>query len=143
MYPDILKSILLGIIQGITEFLPISSSGHLTLAQHFLGIYKETIQFDIVVHFATLLSVFTVMRGVLIKLFYLILEDIKSRNFTGTGLLLLYKIIVATIPVGLVGVFFRGNIESLFNNLTVVALAFCFTGILLLSTKIYENIRIP
>lgn len=139
MFSEILKSIVLGIIQGITEFLPISSSGHLTLAQHFLGIYEDTIQFDIVVHFATLLSVFTVMRKVLIRLFFLVVEDIKRMNFSGDGIMLLCKIIVATIPVGLIGVFFRDNIETLFHNIYVVAIAFCFTGLLLLSTKFLKT----
>ena len=136
---EILKSILLGVIQGITEFLPISSSGHLTLAQHFLGIYEDAIQFDIVVHFATLLSVFTVMRKMLIKLLFVVLKDIKHMNFTGDGFMLLYKIIIATIPVGLIGVLLRDNIESLFDNIYVVAVAFCFTGLLLLSTKFLKT----
>ena len=135
MSHEVLKSIFLGIIQGITEFLPISSSGHLTLVQHLLGIKQDNLQFDIVVHFATLLSVLTVMRKVLIQLFYPAVEDIKNLKFKGEGISLLYKIIVATIPVGLVGVFLKDEVTSLFNNITVVALAFCFTGTLLLSTK--------
>ena len=78
MSHEVLKSIFLGIIQGITEFLPISSSGHLTLVQHLLGIKQDNLQFDIVVHFATLLSVLTVMRKVLIQLFYPAVERHKK-----------------------------------------------------------------
>ena len=136
---EALKPIILGIIQGISEFLPISSSGHITVVYHFFELIEDNLQFNVIVHLATLLSIFTVMRRVLIKTFLLIVQDLKALNFNGTGSKFLYKIILATIPVGLVGVLFKDYIEGLFNNINFVAVCFLITGAFLLATKFIKK----
>lgn len=127
----IIQAIVLGIIQGITEFLPISSSGHLVLLQKFWDIKENILTFDIALHFATLLVIIVVMRKN-------ILELLRKPICKTTGLLL-----IATIPVGLIGFLFNDFIEDLFKTGNFLGYAFIFTGIIIyLSEKIKRKEKI-
>lgn len=111
---DAIDAILLGIIQGLTEFLPVSSSGHLELGKAILGsnaIPKESLLFTVVVHFATALSTIIVFRKDLLEILKGIL---KFRWNEDTQFLT--KIIISMIPAVVIGLFFETSIERLFNN---------------------------
>jgi undecaprenyl-diphosphatase len=92
---------ILGFIQGATEFLPISSTGHLVLAQQLLGLETDTFTFDIFLHFATLVAVFLFFWKDLLKL--------RPRDFV--------PILIASIPAGVIGVLFNDAIEQLSASL--------------------------
>ena len=122
---NIINALVLGIIQGITEFLPISSSGHLALIQNYIG--EVNVGFDVVLHLATLLAIFVYFYkdlGLMIK--DLFLWNKKSENFK-----MIWYIIFATIPIAVIGWFFRYFVYSLFENLYVVALGFFISGMFL------------
>lgn len=113
----ILESIILGIIQGLTEFLPVSSSGHLELANYLFGIQGESnLQFTMAVHAATVFSTITVF-------FYEIVRMIKGvfKFRMNEETVYFLNILVSLIPIAIVGFFFKDQIESLFtSNLLLV-----------------------
>ncbi|MCR4963652.1 MAG: undecaprenyl-diphosphate phosphatase [Firmicutes bacterium] len=113
------KAIILGLVQGLTEFLPVSSSGHLVIAQSLLGIEEPALIFDVFVHLGTLVAVFAA--------FWPDIWGILKRPFRKITALLL----VACIPTALMGVLLNDFFTSLFSSLTAVALALCVTGVLL------------
>jgi undecaprenyl-diphosphatase len=131
-----IEALILGLVQGLTEFLPVSSSGHLEIGKVLLNVeVKENLTFTVLVHFATVLSTITV--------FY---RDIG--NLT-RGLLAfrwneetryVAKIVVSMIPVLFVGIFFRDEVESLFSgNLLLVGGALLVTSMLLISTQLVKS----
>jgi len=115
----VLQGFILGLIQGLTEFLPISSSGHLVIFQKLFGLHKGVLTFDIAVHFATLIAVFCVFR-----------KDIWEmiKNPFGKFPML---IIVGTIPTIVIGVVFNKMFESLFESGTTIGFEFILTGLIL------------
>jgi len=116
---NILQAIILGIVQGITEFLPISSSGHLIVLQRVFGMEEPALTFDIVVHLGTLVSIVAVFWAD-------ILAIIKKPFGKMTGLL-----IVGTIPAVIAGLFLRNVMETHFRTGIWLAAAFTLTGVLL------------
>jgi undecaprenyl-diphosphatase len=128
---SVLNAILLGIIQGITEFLPISSSGHLELAKYFLGeeaIGEESLFFTVVLHFATALSTIVVFR----KEIWQILRDLFSYEMND-GKKFALMILISMIPAVFVGLVFEDFIASLFNqNIYMVGGMLIVTGFLLI-----------
>ena len=135
---DIVNAIILGIIQGLTEFLPVSSSGHLEIVKVLLGnnsVPKESLLLTVVLHFATALSTIVIFR-----------KDIKE---VGSGLFsknnrsfkFSFFIAISMIPAALIGFFFEENIEFLFGGqLKLVAYMLMITGLLLLfADKKIEN----
>jgi undecaprenyl-diphosphatase len=134
----ILSSIFLGIIQGLTEFLPVSSSGHLVLFQHLFQIHENQVIFDVAVHLGTLLSIITVYRHSLLNILIGCKDSIKQKN-VNTSLKLILLIVVASIPTAIIGLVFKDFFEQLFSNLTAVAIAFAITGTLLFVTKKFQS----
>ena len=124
------EAIILGIVQGLTEFLPISSSGHLVLVQNFLEIDNPGNEIEVLVHIGTLASILTVFFS---DIKYLVI-NIKKKNNQFFILLL----IIATIPSIIIGLGFKDLFESFFDNLEVVKVAFILTGIILLSSKYFK-----
>ena len=133
------EAILLGLIQGLTEFLPVSSSGHLEIGKVLLGVETtDDLLFTTMVHAATVLSTIVVFRKQiwdLLKGFFCGLKGIKVEN----GALVcndqtdyLLKMVVSMIPVFVVGVFFKDQVESLFGSITVVGVALIMTALLLI-----------
>jgi undecaprenyl-diphosphatase len=113
----LIQSMTLGIVQAISEFLPISSDGHLNLFQHFFHL-TPSLDFDIFLHAATFISVIFFFRHQ-IKYFFTNLK----------------YIIVGSIPAAVVGVLFKDQIESIAASLNLLPYFFLFTGIMVLSTK--------
>ena len=124
---DTLQAILLGIVQGITEFLPVSSSGHLQLAKELLGVELENnITFDVTLHAATVLSTIVVLWRELWQL----LRGVFSKHFNDEQRYIL-NVVVSMIPAGVVGVLFADQIEALFSSLWFVGLMLLLTAALL------------
>ncbi len=131
-----IEALILGIVQGLTEFLPVSSSGHLELGKVLLNTeVKEDLTFTVLVHFATVLSTITVFFG---EVRDLIRGVLAFRRNEPTRYLM--KILLSMIPVMIVGIFFREEVESLFSgNLLLVGIALLVTAMLLLSTQLVRS----
>ncbi|WP_340067155.1 undecaprenyl-diphosphate phosphatase [Ascidiimonas aurantiaca] len=127
---DNIDAIILGIIQGLTEFLPVSSSGHLELGKALLGedsIPKESLLFTIVLHFATALSTLVVFRKEVID----ILKGLFQFAWNEQTIFSL-KIIVSMVPATFVGIFFETELEKLFGeNIQLVGFMLIITALLL------------
>ena len=124
---DWLEGMILGIIQGLTEFLPVSSSGHLLIGKEMLGIEAtQDLTFEIVVHAATVLSTIVVFRK---EIWNLLQGFFKFKNNNEMDYVL--KIGVSMIPIFIVGVFFKDSVESLFTSLLSVGIALMVTAVLL------------
>jgi len=126
----IIEAIILGLVQGLIEFLPVSSSGHLELVKELFGserVPKESITFTIVVHFATALSTIVVFRKDIATLLrgLLSFKDREAMNFS-------LKIIISMFPAALVGVLFEEEIDALFSGkILLVGSMLILTGLLL------------
>ncbi|MDH5366976.1 MAG: undecaprenyl-diphosphate phosphatase [Cyclobacteriaceae bacterium] len=128
---NFIEALILGIIQGLTEFLPVSSSGHIELGAVLLNVQsKDNLLFSIIVHGATALSTIVVFRKTIIQIIVELLE-FKWNESTQ----FITKIIISMIPVGIAGVFFEKQIESFFGgNVIFVASMLLVTGLLLTFT---------
>lgn len=139
-----LEALILGLVQGLTEFLPVSSSGHLELGKAILGVDAErSLIFTIVVHGATVLSTIVVFRKdiwILLKeLFAVRWKDIVAFRFTEPMHYNL-KLILSMVPVVILGLFFLDEIESLFTGRVVfVGYMLIITSLLLASTYIIKS----
>ena len=137
------EAVLLGLIQGLTEFLPVSSSGHLEIGKVLLGVETaEDLLFTTMVHAATVLSTILVFRRQILELLKGFFRGIGSlriiKSESGCPVLqcndqtdYLLKIGISMIPVFVVGVFFKDQVESLFGSITVVGVALVATSLLL------------
>ncbi len=135
---SIIDAVTLGLIQGFTEFLPISSSGHLVLAKNTMGIIEVPILFDVFYHFATLLSIFAVYRKDIKNIFdsFLGLTGIiKNDSIDKENINLIKCLIIGTIPAGTAGLLFEDQIKGFFNSVEAVSIALMITGLILISTK--------
>jgi len=131
---SLIEIIVLGIVQGLTEWLPISSSGHLVLMQEFFQT-EQPLVFDVMLHAGTLVVILVVFRQEIIN----ILKAITKRDFASEDGKLAPFIIVGTIPTAALGYIFHDQIQSLFSNLFAVSIALLFTGALLYISEIKEN----
>jgi undecaprenyl-diphosphatase len=126
---DTLQAIILGIVQGLTEFLPVSSSGHLQLANEILGTElnpDSNLTFSLTLHAATELSTIVVLWAEIWQL----IKGVFSRTFTAEQAYVL-KIVISMIPVGIVGLFFKDYIETAFSSIVVVGVMLLVTALLL------------
>lgn len=119
---NIFEAIILGIIQGFAEFLPISSSGHLVLAQNILGVNEPGVFFDVLLHIGTLVPILIIFWG---DIFELIKKPFQK--FT-------YLLVIATLPAVVVTLLFEDTIELLFQGTIFLGFGFIITGCLLLFT---------
>ncbi len=119
------KYIFLGVTQGLTEFLPVSSSGHLIVVQRFLGVFSEEIALSVVLHLGTVLA--------LVIFFF---KDILAA-FRSLKMLLLIAIV--TVITGLIGIFGKDFFEGLFSCPRFISLEFAITGIILFFTRSFQN----
>jgi len=132
---SILQAIFLGIVQGLTEFLPVSSSGHLVFFQSMLGMEGPQLFFDVMLHLGTLLAVVVYFRSDIYMIIKGIGSLLKGRKQGQEGTRLLLWIIVATIPTGLMGILFKDWFESLFSKPKVVGMMLLITGLVLFLTR--------
>lgn len=127
---DWIDALILGIVQGLAEYLPISSSGHLEIFRTILGVEippEDTLQFDIIVHAATVLSTIIVLRTTFFRLAKSFFTFRMDDDFY-----YVCKLLVSAIPVGIVGVFFKKDVEQFFGSgLTVVGICLLITALLL------------
>lgn len=121
------EALLLGLIQGLTEFLPISSSGHLVIFGNLLNINNQGITFEVFVHFGTLLAIFFAFKDDIIS--------ILKKPFQK----LTYLIIAGSIPTAIIGLTFKDIFEEMFSSLLVVGFALIITGILLWVAEMMKN----
>jgi undecaprenyl-diphosphatase len=128
--------IILSLVQGITEWLPISSSGHLLITQHLLKI-SVPIYYNILLHFATILVIIMVYY----KEIWKILLAFSTLNFKNEYAKLGLYIIIASIPTAIIGFTFKNLILSFFINLHIVGIGLLATGIILLATKYFNGKR--
>jgi undecaprenyl-diphosphatase len=121
------QALVLGLVQGLTEFLPVSSSGHLVIFRELLGAEApQDLVFEITVHVATVLATIVVFRKQIIDL----LQGLFKFKYNAQTDFIL-KLVVSMIPVAIVGVFFKDKVEALFSSLTVVGCALLVTALLL------------
>ncbi len=127
---DWLQALILGIVQGLSEYLPISSSGHLEICREILGLdlpADKTLQFDVIVHAATVCSTLVILWPVFSKLCKSFFTFKRDNDFY-----YVCKILLSCVPVGIVGVFFKDYVEQFFGNgLFTVGICLCVTAMLL------------
>ena len=146
----ILEAIVLGVLQGITEFLPVSSSGHLVLMQHFLGIKESQVFFDVMLHFGTL--------GAVIIVYYQLIGSLVRTGFSTLfqaafyrqprliiantpDLRLIWFLLLGSIPTGLIALLFRDSLEAIFSKPMVVAGMLIITGLILQLSRFGQRRR--
>lgn len=144
---DYLQALILGIVQGLTEYLPVSSSGHLQLAQRIMGLNDGGLTFDIVVHVATVLSTLVVLHKEVFWIFKNLFKPLKPVGTPPADELLsrfndsqayAIKIIVSMIPIGIVGLLMKDWVEAAFNGVHVVPVCLYITAFLLALSFYYR-----
>jgi len=133
---DLLQAVVLAVVQGLSEFLPISSSGHLILVPHFLGWTDQGLAFDVAVHVGTLLAVLIYFRRQLGTMAVAWVDSVLRRRHTRDSRLA-WQILVATIPVGLVGLAFDDFIEANLRSPLFVAGTLTVFGLLMYAADRY------
>ena len=128
---DFLYALILGSLQGITEFLPVSSSGHLVLGQKLLGINVPGNAFEVILHIGTLMSILVVFYPDIHRLLSAI-KDYHTRTY-------IFTLVLGTTPAIIVGLSLKDQIALMFDNSHSVALALIVTGIVLISSKWFLN----
>jgi undecaprenyl-diphosphatase len=124
-----LTVIILGFVQGVTEFIPVSSSGHLVIAQHLLG-NSSSFELDVLLNFGTLLALVIYFRK---RIFGIISDVFIRRDFH-----LVFKLIVATIPALAVGFLFQGFIENSLQGPWIVVIMLTVVGVLMIMSKNWQ-----
>lgn len=132
---NLLTAIVLGVLQGLTEFLPVSSSGHLALAEYFFGIDSADMTFEVFVHFGTALAVLVYFRrrvtAIVLAVVRWVFRMKHEPDDAKMGLLL----ILGTVPAALVGALFEKRVESAFGSPVLVSVLLLVTGTMLWLTR--------
>jgi undecaprenyl-diphosphatase len=132
---SLLQSIFLAVVQGLTEFLPVSSSGHLVFFQSLFGLNEPPIFFDVMLHLGTLLSVVVYFRKDILGIIKGISSTLRKREENREEAKLFLWIILATVPTGLMGFFFKDWFESFFSKPKLVGGMLILTGLILWLTR--------
>ena len=139
-----LEAIVLGILQGLTEFLPVSSSGHLVLFQHLFGLKEAELFFDVCVHMGTLMAVVIVFRQEIIKIISALLQLVSLRGQkekflqkanSDPELKMAAFIVIGSIPTAVLGLLFASIADRLFSSTLITGLMLIVTGFLLWVTR--------
>lgn len=142
------QAALLGLVQGLTEFLPVSSSGHLVLFQSLFGMKEPMVAFDVALHAATLLVVviyfWTDVRDVWLDFMGSLKRFVSKKEAWPKGVQpphqgLWVCILITLVPTGMIALFFKDFFESVFSNLLFVACAWMATGILLILSERFQK----
>ncbi|MCK5418167.1 MAG: undecaprenyl-diphosphate phosphatase, partial [Desulfobacterales bacterium] len=138
------EAIILGIIQGLTEFLPVSSSGHLVLFQQLFGLKEAELFFDVCVHLGTLVAVIIVFRQEIIKIISALLqlvslagqkEKFLQKVKSDPELKMAVFIVIGSIPTAILGLLFASIADRLFSSALITGLMLMVTGLLLWLTR--------
>ncbi|SDO90383.1 undecaprenyl-diphosphatase UppP [Desulforhopalus singaporensis] len=134
---EFFKAVILGVVQGVTEFLPVSSSGHLVIGSQLMNFQEQGVVFDVCLHLGTLLSVLLVFRREIKAMAMAPLQVLTGQTDRDTRTFFLWDIyvIVATLPAVVVGLFFKDRIESLFSSVLVAYIMLIVTGILMICAR--------
>ncbi|HEU5219400.1 MAG TPA: undecaprenyl-diphosphate phosphatase [Gemmatimonadales bacterium] len=123
------QGLILGLVQGLTEFLPVSSSGHLVLAEHLVGYQPPGVFFEVTMHVATLLSVLVVYRRRIIELITgLVTGKVEAWRYAGL-------LVIASIPAAVAGIALKSYFEASFHSMPALGWQFLFTALVLWSTQ--------
>ena len=146
----ILEAIVLGVLQGVTEFLPVSSSGHLVLMQHFLGIKESQVFFDVMLHLGTLGAVIIIYYQSIGSLVRTGFSTLFQANFyrhprltisDTPDLRLIWFLLLGSIPTGLIALLFKDSLELIFDKPMVVAGMLMITGLILQLSRLGQRWR--
>ncbi len=134
---ELLKAIILGVVQGLTEFLPISSSGHLVIGSRLLNFQEQGIAFDVFVHLGTLLAVILVFRREILCMIQAPLAAMNGSADQESHRYLLWDgyVVAATLPAVVVGLLLKDSIESIFTSTSLVYSMLAVTGVLMLLAR--------
>ena len=139
---DYIKYILLGIIQGITEPLPVSSSGHIFLFKNLFNTeIFNTFNFEIISNFGSFLAILFIFKNDIIKLikdFFGFIFSKKNKENTKIGFMYVIKMIISTIPVGITGILLNDYLQTNYNSIKMLAVSFLFTALMI---YIVRNIK--
>ena len=142
---SLLQALILALVQGLTEFLPVSSSGHLALLGKLVGLNEPDINFDITIHLATLFAVVFYYRK---DLYYLVVNFFswfKEKNgnggldFADNPVKFLLYVIAASVPTGIIGLYLKDKVEYLHSNLKIVGICFLITAFFLLVASFIQK----
>ena len=142
------EAIILGILQGLTEFLPVSSSGHLVLFQNLFGLKEAELFFDVCVHLGTLVAVIVVFRREIIKILSALLQlvslggqkqEFMQKMASDPELKMAVFIVIGSIPTAILGLFFASIADRLFSSTLITGLMLIVTGLLLWLTRKAET----
>ena len=128
---DWIEAVVLALVQGLTEFLPISSSAHLILAPRFFGWADQGLAFDVAVHLGTLAAVLIYFRAELNAIFRAWLGSLSGRRSNEDDARLGWSLLLATVPIGLAGLLFHDFVENSLRSPLIIALATGIFGLLL------------
>jgi undecaprenyl-diphosphatase len=115
------RYLILGIVQGLTEFLPVSSSGHLVLAEHVLHLDPPGVLLEAILHLGTLCSILIVFRRDILRLALSLFQRGENGNEV-------VKVLIATLPVIVVGFFLQSRIEDVFSSILLIGICLCING---------------
>lgn len=129
---EFIEAIFLGIVQGVTEFLPVSSSGHLLLGQYFLGLDQARfgLSFDVAMHLGTLVAVVAFFRRDLVRMALAFLRSFRRRDFSDADQRLAYLVLASTIPAALIGYLLEDIFETAVRSPWVVVFNLVLVGVL-------------
>jgi undecaprenyl-diphosphatase len=143
---NLFETLILGVVQGLTEFLPVSSSAHLVIVENILKIKSESISFEVFLHFGTFMAVVIIYRkeiwGMIKSLRYILVRKDNSVSSAGSALggkeylRLLGLIIIGSIPAGFLGLLFKDIVEKSFSSISLVSSMLIVTGIFLWLTRL-------
>ncbi len=133
------QALFLGVVQGLTEFFPVSSSGHLVFFQSLFGLKDPPIFFDVLLHLGTLLAVVVFFRDDILKILEAVKEGLTGKKESSSGRKLLIWIIVSSIPTGIMGFLFKDWFESIFASPKLVGGMLLVTGMVLWLTRLVRG----
>lgn len=135
---DLVKALILGIVQGVTEFLPISSSGHLVIGSAILNFHEPGIAFEVFLHCGTLVAVILVFRNELLLMVRSLFMTPASRK-SNPDLEFYFQwninIIIATLPAVVVGLFLKDSIDRIFDDILITFIMLGITGVIMVLTR--------
>jgi undecaprenyl-diphosphatase len=129
---ELIEAIFLGIVQGLTEFLPVSSSGHLLLGQYFLGLdqTKFGLSFDVALHLGTLVAVIVYFFGDLVRMFVAFLGSLRTRSLADPNARLAWLVLASVVPAALIGALFEDFFATAARNPWIVVFNLVLVGVL-------------